>query len=139
LKTFEKGSLGRAVAIGKLSRLGWGVSIPVDDHLRYDVVVDRDGVLYRVQVKTLCAPPDSEFLLVPLCSLPLNHSTGKVTAVKYELGQIDAVLVCWLTTDRWFWLPFVAEENYVGKRTATLRIARSRQKAHVRWAHEYEI
>lgn len=49
----QQGDVGVAMAIAYYTAAGAGVSAPLTDTLRYDLVVDRgDGKLLRVQVKT---------------------------------------------------------------------------------------
>jgi hypothetical protein len=48
----QQGDIGVAMAIAHYTRLGQVVSVPMTDSARYDLVVDVDGALKRVQVKT---------------------------------------------------------------------------------------
>jgi len=47
-----KGSVGVGHAIAYFTRIGKTVAIPLNDSQSYDLIVDLDGALYRVQVKT---------------------------------------------------------------------------------------
>ena len=46
------GNIGEAKAISWLVEHGISVSIPFGDNERYDLVIDNNGSLERVQVKT---------------------------------------------------------------------------------------
>jgi hypothetical protein len=46
------GDFSEVMLIAALSRAGYIVSLPLGESHRYDLIVDRDGVLSRVQVKT---------------------------------------------------------------------------------------
>ena len=48
----KQGDLGEARAVYEFVRLGYVVSKPMQVHVPYDLIVDKEGVLYRVQVKT---------------------------------------------------------------------------------------
>ena len=48
----QQGDLGVASAIWHYTKLGYVVSLPTTDNARYDLVVDIDGQLNRVQCKT---------------------------------------------------------------------------------------
>lgn len=49
--TKEKGDIAEQAAILHSLKRGWGVSKPLGDRLRYDLVLDIGGVLVKVQVK----------------------------------------------------------------------------------------
>ena len=48
----ERGNAGLSCAIAYFGMNGYTVSIPLNDTQDYDLVVDKDGVLQRVQVKS---------------------------------------------------------------------------------------
>lgn len=51
----EKGNSGLGIAIAYYSSKGYTVAIPLNDTQDYDLVVDKDEKLYKVQVKaTAC-------------------------------------------------------------------------------------
>ena len=47
----EKGNAGLGIAIGYYSANGYTVSIPLNDTQDYDLIVDKNNVLKKVQVK----------------------------------------------------------------------------------------
>ena len=49
--TQRKGDLAVAQAIATFTRLGYDVSLPITESAAYDIVVDCESVLYRVQVR----------------------------------------------------------------------------------------
>lgn len=49
--TQKKGDTAKAQAIATFTRLGWDVSLPLTESAAYDIIVDVDGVLKRVQTK----------------------------------------------------------------------------------------
>ena len=48
----EKGNSGLGMAIAFFSTNGYTVSIPLNDTQDYDLIVEKDGVMQRVQVKS---------------------------------------------------------------------------------------
>lgn len=52
MNTKQQGSLAVAKAILYFTSEGYSVSVPVSDAQRYDIVVERDGILSRVEVKS---------------------------------------------------------------------------------------
>lgn len=48
----ERGNAGLSCAIAYFGMNGYTVSIPLNDTQDYDLIVDKDGVLQRVQVKS---------------------------------------------------------------------------------------
>ena len=47
----EKGNTGLGIAIAYYSANGYTVSIPLNDTQDYDLIVDKDNILKKVQVK----------------------------------------------------------------------------------------
>lgn len=52
MNTKLQGNIGIGKAIAHFTELGYIVSIPLTDSQKYDLIVDIDSLLYRVQVKT---------------------------------------------------------------------------------------
>ena len=47
----EKGNTGLGIAIAYYSANGYTVSIPLNDTQDYDLIVDKDNILKKIQVK----------------------------------------------------------------------------------------
>lgn len=52
MNTKQQGSIGEAQALLFYSQKGYWPSVPWGDHRRYDLIIDKDGLLLRVQCKT---------------------------------------------------------------------------------------
>ncbi len=52
MSTKLKGDIAEQAAILRLLELGWGVAKPLGDRLPYDLIVDINGKLIRLQVKS---------------------------------------------------------------------------------------
>lgn len=51
----KQGDIGEARAVYEYTRLGYTVCTPHGDSARYDLIIEKDGVISRVQVKTSTA------------------------------------------------------------------------------------
>ena len=61
----EKGNAGLGIAIAYYSANGYTVSIPLNDTQDYDLVVDKDNILKKVQVKaTSCKTKYNKYQVV---------------------------------------------------------------------------
>ena len=70
----KQGDAGLGVAIGWFSSNGWTVCLPLTDSQDYDLVVDKNKRLYKVQVKTTRA--QSKYNVYEVC---LKTSGGNKT------------------------------------------------------------
>lgn len=60
--TKQQGNIGISSAILYYTKLGYCVSLPLNDSQDYDLVVDKDNTLFKVQVKTTsCVKPSGSF------------------------------------------------------------------------------
>jgi HJR/Mrr/RecB family endonuclease len=48
----KQGDIGMCYAIAYFSKMGYTVNIPITDSQDYDLIIDREGKLLKVQVKT---------------------------------------------------------------------------------------
>jgi hypothetical protein len=46
------GELSEIIVAAELAKAGYGVAFPMGENRRYDLIIEKDGVLSRVQVKT---------------------------------------------------------------------------------------
>jgi hypothetical protein len=47
----EKGDIGLAKVISELTVIGVHVSLPISEHLKYDMIGEKNGILKRIQVR----------------------------------------------------------------------------------------
>jgi len=69
----KQGSLGEARAIYEYTKLGFIVSKPLQD-CDYDLIIEKDGVLKRIQVKTTTQVPKGKYFVCNLRVLGGNQS-----------------------------------------------------------------
>jgi hypothetical protein len=48
----KQGAIAEQLFATQAMRRGFGVSLPLGDYLPYDIILDNDGVLFRIQVKS---------------------------------------------------------------------------------------
>ena len=98
-----QGDIGMAEAIRYYTRAGHIVSIPNTEATRYDLIVDRDGTLSRVQCKTSTQKGRYGIFHVGLATNGGNRS-GKNSRKKISENETDEVFV-WTSDDRIWCIP----------------------------------
>jgi hypothetical protein len=129
-----KGDLAELKVACDLIRRGYGIAIPYGEDSDFDLIVCREGILERVQVKH--GASKEEVLVVKCRSYALTN--GKVRSVKlYTSKTIDRIAIWDKTTDRCFYVP--ASELGSGRSMLHLRLtpARNGQHARTRNADDY--
>ena len=86
----QKGDIGLTQVIADLTKKGISVSIPISEHLKYDLVAEYKGKLLRVQVKYSKLNDDS-FIAVKLKSVWSNKSGSHI--IKRKQGDYDVLSV----------------------------------------------
>ena len=92
-----QGNLGLSRAIHFFVSNGYCVSIPLNDTQGYDLVVEKDGILQRVQVKTSRLNEKDKNIgdsIVFNCRTTYSRNTGSVTH-KYNENEIDYFATVW--------------------------------------------
>ena len=132
--TKQKGELAELMVACDLRRRGCKLAIPYGEESDYDLVIERDGKLERVQIKH--AESDGAVISVKCCSHSLTN--GRVRETKrYTARTIDWLAVYDRTTDRCYYIP--ARELGDGRRELRLRVspAKNNQRAKIRLAADY--
>jgi hypothetical protein len=130
----QKGDVAELKVACDLRDRGYRIAIPFGEESDYDLVIDRAGLLERVQVKY--TESDGEVIEVRCNSCSLTN--GKVKARKrYTVQSIDWLAVYDRTTDRCYYIP--AEELGDGRYRLSLRLVptRNSQRAGIHFAEEY--
>lgn len=65
---------------------GWNVLTPIGNHQKYDLVIEKNGKFYRIQVKHAMATEDTGFLVRTKYEVREN---GKVKKTTYSADDID--------------------------------------------------
>lgn len=100
VSTTDRGSVGEARAIYEFVKRGWIVSTPINDKAKYDLVVDDNTRLLKVQVKTTTKKTPSGGYEVRLESSYANRNNSVRTP--RSDADYDAVFILAETGDVWF-------------------------------------
>ena len=133
--TNEKGAIAEAAIALQLLRLGLSVMRPLTEGGRYDLVVDVDSRLLRVQCKW--ATLKGEIVSVPSKGCYHSPRRGYVRST-YSADEVDAIAGYCQELDRCYWLPI---EKFGGQSQVYLRLnpAVNNQRGAVNMAGEYEL
>lgn len=111
----KQGDIGEARAIYEYTRMGYSVSCPLADSSNYDLIVEKNSILYRVQVKTTRSRNNAGGWVANLRTFGGNRSG---TNIKHrKKGDWDLLFV--LTQDDRIWS--IPEES-LGKVTHSVNI-----------------
>jgi len=111
----EKGNLAVASAIQHLVSAGYTVSIPLSDTVKYDLVVERDGVFEAIQCKYAGYEANPGIFSVPIYVSGGNRSAGN-RRIRYQQGDFDILYVL-CANGRAYAIPF---QEIVGQVTVNL-------------------
>jgi PD-(D/E)XK endonuclease len=118
--------------LSELNRRGYDVLVPFGVNQRYDLVIDCEGGLLKVQCKTGRLRDG----VVQFSALSIQSNTRQ-TRVRGYAGQVDLFMVYCPENERVYAIP--AED--VPNCSMYLRVdpPRNGQNKRVRWAKEYEL
>lgn len=116
----QKGNIGEAKCLAKMVELGVPVCLPFGDNERYDLVIEHNGKLEKIQVK-YSSSQESEGSIVFRVASSTNHTTNKHLTT--YTNDIDAFLLYNSLTDEIYYVPI----DIVGTRkTMTMRMTPSK-------------
>jgi hypothetical protein len=127
----DTGDETEARVLQELVAAGFSVSIPFGDNDKYDLVVDDDGTLYRVQCKTAWANKPETIRFNTHSQTTRN---GRYHEESYH-GEIDAFLVRYPKTETLYW---IAVSESTGQKME-LRFEGDIDHPRINWAEEYEF
>ena len=127
--TKQKGEVAEAFVTYFLKKHGFNVLIPWGEDTRYDLVIEKNGVFKRVQVKYIT--PKNGVLEIPIRSSN-NHSI-----IHYSEKDIDIIAAYSPESQKVYLIPL---KNIRNRRAVKLRLepARNKQKKYVTMATCYE-
>ena len=104
----QQGNIGIARAIYEYTKRGYSVLLPLTDSNKYDLVLEKDGIFSRVQVKTTSLKEPSSKPGVYRAILEARGGGGNhPKVVKRQNGDYDILFI--LTVDDECWsIPEVA-------------------------------
>lgn len=106
--TKAQGNIGMAEAIAYFVRLGYTVSIPLNDSQEYDLVVDIDNLLSKIQVKTTRAKTAYGIYTVQLRNT--GGTSGIVNSRICDSSNIDYLFILTEESTKYL-IPFTDVEH----------------------------
>lgn len=88
----EKGNTGLGIAIAYYSANGYTVSIPLNDTQDYDLIVDKDNVLKKVQVKATSCKTKYDKYQVALKSCSGTKGKTYKTVIETNIDELFIVI-----------------------------------------------
>ena len=134
LSSHQKGAIAESAIVHAAAKLGIGVSKPVSDGERYDLVFDLRPGLIRVQCKW--AVNRGNVVVVRCHSSGRSH--GGFVKRSYTCDDIDAIAAYCEQLNRVYLLPV---ELFGGRSYVQLRLVepRNNQRLRVNWADRFEF
>jgi hypothetical protein len=130
----QKGNIAEAAIAFHAVRMGVPVYRPLFEGGRYDLILELDGRLVRVQCKWAARYDE---VLIIRCARNRRTRDGLLCRT-YTVDEIDAFAAYSVDLDRCYYLPL---EDFLGMKAIQLRIAptRNNQRRRIRWAETYEF
>jgi hypothetical protein len=134
MSTNQKGAIAEAAITAEAVRLGLVVLRPFPEGRRYDLVIDTDERLLRVQCKWGRRKGSVIVVMLTTC----RHTPHGYVRSKYTADEIDGVAVYCHELDRCYFLPI---DQVAGRSAIQLRLlpAANNQEAAINYAAEYEF
>jgi PD-(D/E)XK endonuclease len=134
LTSSQKGAVAEAAVTAAVIQLGLTVLRPLCEGRRYDLMVDLEPALLRVQCKLARRVRGVLAINLQTC----RHTPRGYIRTSYSASEIDAVAVYSAELNRSFLLP-VAEVSGMHDISLRLDATRNNQAQGVRWASDYEL
>lgn len=136
LDTNTKGDISMACVIAELTKRNIAVAVPMTDNKRYDLIMDYNGVLYRMQVKTVLYKPEKGQLSFKTVSSNTTKNKGYYDR-EYRYGEIEGFLAYCIELNK----VYLAWRHEAPKGKFYMRDlpAKNGQTKGVRMAYEYEL
>lgn len=133
-ETSHMGEVSRWQLIAMLTRRGKQVLLPVGDHFRYDLALDEEGTILRIQCKT--GRLRNGAIRFATCSIDSRSQPGRCLRRSYR-GQVELFGVYCPDNSKCYLVPVGKVAAFVGY----LRVDRPQngQKTGILWAEDYEI
>lgn len=127
-----KGDLGLTYAIARLTELEWHVSLPISEHMSYDLIAEKDGICKRVQVRY--TTPKNNRLNIKL-STSWSDKNGCHTKTR-NVGDFDVLASFNPETKEVY---FINDNEFKNSRMITIRFdkAKNGQEKRIRYAKDY--
>lgn len=127
------GSVGESIALAEFTKRGYNVSIPFSENCPYDLVVEKNGKLLKIQCKT------TEHIKNNCMEFNICRSNGfTYKKERYTNDEIDFVFVYCLENDYMGLIP-IYEANKSSTFTIRLYLPKNNQKKGIHLYTDYEF
>ena len=134
LTTDQKGSIAESAIVHAAIKLGIGVSRPINEGVRYDLVFDLGPKLLRVQCKWALRRAD---VIVIHCRSARRGPEGMIRRA-YTPEEINAFAAYCAEIDRCYFIP-LALMSPRSELWLRLTSTRNNQRLRVKWANDFEF
>ena len=135
LNTVSLGDLGESYAIMKFTQTQAIVSKPLTNNARYDLIIEKNSKLYRVQVKTTNAIKDGK---MEFATKTTNYSKGSWKSKAYTHDEVDLFFL-YCAENNWCGLYIPTEQEIPQTLTIRLDPPKNNQKIGIRLANDYNF
>lgn len=132
LNAKQNGNLTELQCITSFYELGYKVSLPYGEDSRYDFIVDIDGILIKVQVKTCRVLEDNSVITFSCRSTRIN-SQGCYHR-QYSKDEID--YFCTYYNNKCYLIPV---EECSNEKRLRLKPPKNNQRGKINYAKDYEL
>lgn len=134
MNTVLVGDIGESVAIAAFTKAGLVVSKPLSNNAKYDLIIELNNKLYKVQVKSTNSIKNDKMYFATKTT---NYSKGSWSSNTYTKEDVDIFFLYCLEND-WAGLFFI-EDSTSAPINITLHLAtpKNGQKANIRLAEDY--
>lgn len=135
MNTVEIGDIGELKAQLLFAQQGAIVSRPLTTNSRYDLIVDIQGHLYKVQVKTTAKINDGKMIFATKTT---NYVKGNWKSVPYTLEEVDIFFLYCIEND-WCGLYIPNKENPMSQIIIRVVPPRNNQKTGIHFAEDFSF
>ena len=135
LNTVTIGDIGEAQAIALFTKKQIPVSKPLTNNVRYDLIIEKDNKLYRVQVKSTANIKDGK---MEFATKTTNYTKGTWSSNHYSKNEVDLFFLYCLEND---WCGLFIPDNEDIPATLFIRTMppKNNQKVGIRLMEDYSF
>ena len=135
LNTVTIGDIGEAQAIALFTKKQIPVSKPLTNNVRYDLIIEKDNKLYRVQVKSTANIKDGK---MEFATKTTNYTKGTWSSNHYSKNEVDIFFLYCLEND---WCGLFIPDNEDIPTTLFIRTMppKNNQKVGIRKMEDYSF
>lgn len=134
MNTVSIGDIGESLAIAKFTKEGLTVSKPLSNNARYDLIVEFNNKLYKVQVKTTNSIKEGK---MTFATKTTNYTKGNWASNAYSKDEVD-IFFLYCVENEWCGLYYSIESATIPVELNIRTVPpKNGQKVGIRFAEEY--